>query len=394
MSNKRVFCIVIDSLGVGQLEDANLYGDDKVNTLGNIAKVCGHLKLETLTKLGLMNLHNVVDNKNCDNPNGYYLKAKEFSKGKDTITGHYELMGLYTNEPFQTYTETGFPPELIHLIEQQANIKFIGNIAASGTEIIEQLGEQHIQTKELILYTSADSVLQIAAHEVYFGLEHLYEVCEIARKICSNAPYKIGRIIARPFIGKDSKTFVRTSNRKDYALDPFDKTILNLLQENNIKTTGVGKIGDIFNLNGLDASLHSNSSKHGMQQTIQLANDKTFDGLCFTNLVDFDSLWGHRRNPKGYMEQLQLFDTQLQQLIEVMKNDDLLVLCADHGNDPTYIGSDHTREYIPVIFYCKEYQGSGLLPISKDFCVVGYTIADYFNCRLNKENNSYLKYLK
>lgn len=391
MKWNRIFTIVVDSLGVGALQDGILYGDINVDTLGHIASYSNGLSIPNLTSLGIANLHFLNQVNPVAKPLGYYCKAAEKGKGKDTITGHYELMGLVSEKPFITFTEQGFPKELIVEMERQFGYQLIGNKAASGTEIIEELGEQHIREKKLIIYTSADSVLQIAAHEQYFGLEELYRCCEIARSITLDQKWRIGRVIARPFIGEPG-AFHRTANRKDYALDPSGTTALDLLKRNGYQVIAIGKIADIFNRKGISEEIHSTSSIEGMKQTIAKM-DQSFQGLCFTNLVDFDALWGHRRNPDGYRMELERFDILLGEFMKKMKSNDLLILCADHGNDPTYIGSDHTREYIPIIFYSPCMQGHGLLPISKSFSIVGKTILENFDIENQLYGSSYFSFL-
>lgn len=386
----RVFTIVVDSLGVGQLEDSHEYGDSNVDTLGHIAKQCKSFNIPTLQRLGLANLHHVNHVPFCCMPGAYYTKAKEASKGKDTVTGHLEIMGVISEKPLRTFTENGFPDDLLRALECSTGYHFIGNKAASGTQIINELGDLHVQSKALILYTSADSVLQIAAHEEHFGLEELYRCCEIARQLTLDQKWCIGRVIARPFTGK-SGCYVRTFNRHDYALDPPCQTILDQLCDAHYKTIGIGKISDIFNHRGISESYASTSSIEGMNQAIDVLS-QDFMGLCFINLVDFDALWGHRRDVLGYKKEIESFDTLLSTFISNMRDDDLLIICADHGNDPTYKGSDHTREYIPIIFFNKKMKGSGLLPISDDFRVVGHTIGENFN--INNLDNSYLSYLK
>lgn len=392
MKYKRIFTIVIDSLGVGGLPDGYLYDDTNVDTLGNIDKYSQSFDIPNLQHLGLANLHPLKNVSFNYQPKGYYTKAIEISKGKDTITGHLELMGVVSEEPFITFTETGFPKELIEELEKRCSHGVIGNKAASGTEIINELGDEHIATNKMIVYTSADSVLQIAAHEEYFGLDELYRCCEIARELTLDKKWRIGRVIARPFIGT-SGNYVRTSNRHDYALDPKEPTTLDMLKRANFDVIGIGKINDIFNGCGITKSLRSVSSIEGMQQTIDITSND-FTGLCFTNLVDFDALWGHRRDINGYRKELESFDKLLGQLMESLRKDDLLILCADHGNDPSYKGSDHTREYIPVIFYNKQMQGSGLLPISESFTVIGKTILENFEIDNNYYGTSYLPYLR
>lgn len=392
MKYKRIFTIVIDSLGVGGLPDSYLYDDINVDTLGNIDKYSQSFDIPHLQRLGLANLHPLKNVSFNFQPNSYYTKAKEVSKGKDTITGHLELMGVISEEPFITFTDTGFPEELIKELEKRCNHGIIGNKAASGTEIINELGDEHIATNNMIVYTSADSVLQIAAHEEHFGLDELYRCCEIARELTLDKKWRIGRVIARPFLGT-SGNYVRTSNRHDYALDPKEPTVLDLLKRANFNVIGIGKINDIFNGCGITKSLRSVSSIEGMQQTIDIASND-FTGLCFTNLVDFDALWGHRRDINGYRQELESFDKLLGQLMETMNKDDLLILCADHGNDPSYKGSDHTREYIPIIFYNNQMQGSGLLPIAESFSVIGKTILENFKIDNNYFGTSYLPFLK
>lgn len=392
MKYKRIFTIVIDSLGVGGLPDSYLYDDINVDTLGNIDKYSQSFDIPHLQRLGLANLHPLKNVSFNFQPNSYYTKAKEVSKGKDTITGHLELMGVISEEPFITFTDTGFPEELIKELEKRCNYGIIGNKAASGTEIINELGDEHIATNNMIVYTSADSVLQIAAHEEHFGLDELYRCCEIARELTLDKKWRIGRVIARPFLGT-SGNYVRTSNRHDYALDPKEPTVLDLLKRANFDVIGIGKINDIFNGCGITKSLRSVSSIEGMQQTIDIASND-FTGLCFTNLVDFDALWGHRRDINGYRQELESFDKLLGQLMETMNKDDLLILCADHGNDPSYKGSDHTREYIPIIFYNNQMQGSGLLPIAESFSVIGKTILENFKIDNNYFGTPYLPFLK
>ena len=393
MKFKRIFTIVIDSVGAGSAYDSYKYDDDKADTLGNLANATNGISLPTLEKLGLGNLHNIKGVNKVDNPLGYYTKMQEISLGKDTMTGHWEMMGLYIDEPFITFTETGFPEELIHELEEKTGYKVIGNKAASGTEILDELGERHMQTKEIIVYTSADSVLQIAAHEEVFGLEELYRCCEIAREITMKPEWKVGRVIARPFIGNKKGSFIRTANRHDLALKPFGYTILNSLKDHNFDVISVGKINDIFVGEGITEAYKSKSSVHGMEQTIDIA-DKDFTGLCFVNLVDFDAKWGHRRNPEGYKEELQNFDKLLNNFIEKMHDNDLLFICADHGNDPTWKGSDHTRELVPLIIYSPSFNGGGLLPTCDSFACLGKTIAENFEVPATNYGYSLLANLK
>lgn len=375
----RVFLTVLDSVGIGELEDANEYGDLGANTLCNIAKSTGGLSLPNLQKMGLGNIASIEGVNSTSSQTAYTTKCRELSKGKDTITGHWEMAGILIKEPFKVFTETGFPKELIDELEQKSGHKFIGNISASGTEIIKNLGEEHLQTKSLILYTSADSVLQIAANEEIIPLEELYRVCEVAREVTLKEEYKVARIIARPFIGTNKENFTRTSNRKDYALKPPTKTILDELHENDLDVVGIGKIGDIYSYQGITKSIKTKSNEDGMNKTIEIAKDGSHKGLIFLNLVDFDALYGHRRNVEGYKGALEKFDSQLGTLIEELKDDDLLIITADHGNDPTFKGTDHTREYVPVLVYNKQIKECNKMPILESMADIGLTILDNFN---------------
>ena len=392
--NKRTFVIVVDSLGAGSDDKSYLYGDDGANTLKHIFKATnGQYKIPTLQSLGLCNLTEVEGNPRVLNPKAYITRMHEASVGKDTMVGHWEMMGLYIDEPFITFTDTGFPKELIDELETRCGYKVVGNKSASGTEILDELGEHHMQTKDMIVYTSADSVLQIAAHEEVFGLDELYRCCEIARDITMKPEWKVGRVIARPFLGDKAGNFTRTANRHDYALKPYGYTVLNSLKDNNYDVISVGKINDIFVTEGITKAYKSQSSVHGMKQTIDIAT-ADFTGLCFVNLVDFDAKWGHRRNPEGYAKELEDFDNLLGQLMDKLNEDDLLIVTADHGNDPTWTGSDHTRELVPLIFYSKAFNGGGLLPMPNTFANIGKTIADNFNVPATKYGTSYLNYLK
>ena len=390
---KRVFTIVVDSWGYGSMPDASKYGDEGADTMGHIAASVDSLNLPNLHKLGAFNLKRIKQYAPVDNPSGYYLKMREHSNSKDTMTGHWEMMGLYIEQPFITFTEHGFPKELIDELEAKTGHKVIGNKAASGTEILDELGERHIETGEMIVYTSADSVLQIAASEETFGLEELYRCCEIARKITMKPEWKVGRVIARPFVGKTKGHFVRTPNRHDLALKPTGKTVLNSLKDANYDVISIGKINDIFVGEGITEAYHSESSVHGMEQTLDEAS-KDFNGVCFVNLVDFDAKWGHRRNVKGYAEELEKFDEKLGQLLPLLKEDDLLMITADHGNDPTWTGTDHTREMVPLFLYSPAFTGSGLLRTSDTFSDIGATIADNFNVEAPEWGTSLMEYLK
>ena len=375
---KRIFVVVLDSLGIGQMHDSSDYGDINVNTLGHIAEAVGGLNIPNLKSLGISNLIPLKNVPEEEKPLGYYGKLNEKSIGKDTMTGHWEMMGLEVTVPFQTFTETGFPQELISELEKRTGRKIIGNKSASGTEILDEFGEDEIEKGHLIVYTSADSVLQICGNEdVGIGLSELYRYCEIARELTLKDEWKVGRIIARPYVGKKKGEFVRTSNRHDYALKPFGKTAMNVLAENGYDVISVGKINDIFDGEGVTEAHKSKSSVHGMEQTIEIVKQQ-FHGLCFTNLVDFDALWGHRRDPQGYAKEIENFDKNLGILMEEMKEDDLLIITADHGNDPTYVGTDHTREQVPFLAYSKSLNGNGLLPEADTFAVIGATVLDNF----------------
>ena len=315
------------------MPDSEAFGDVGVDTLGHILDTMGTLEIPNLKKLGLLNIHTGGKMKPEEQPIGCYTRLGEASNGKDTMTGHWEMMGLKTEKPFQTFTETGFPPELIRELEKRCGKRVIGNKSASGTEIIEELGEEEIQTGAMIVYTSADSVLQICGNEETFDLENLYRCCKIARELTLKDEWRVGRVIARPYVGKKKGEFKRTSNRHDYALKPSGKTVLNALQEAELDVISIGKIQDIFSGEGITRAYHSESSVHGMEQTIQICQED-FQGLCFVNLVDFDALWGHRRNVEGYAKELEKFDEKLGILLEKLKQEDLLILTADHGNDP------------------------------------------------------------
>lgn len=374
---KRIFVIVMDSLGIGAADDAAAYGDAGTDTLGHIAERREKFVIPNLQKIGMANLHPLKQVAPVEHPLGYYMEMKERSAGKDTMTGHWELMGLYTQKPFQTFTEHGFPQGLIDELEKRTGHKVIGNKSASGTAIIDELGEEEIATGHMIVYTSADSVLQICGQEETFDLKELYRCCEIARELTLRDEWKVGRVIARPYIGKKKGEFKRTANRHDYALKPFGKTALDALKAGGYDVISVGKIFDIFDGEGLTESNKSQSSVHGMEQTIDIAK-RDFTGLCFTNLVDFDALWGHRRNPEGYAQEIEKFDVKFGELLQLLKDDDLVIITADHGNDPTYIGTDHTREKVPFLAYSPSMQGSGRLETSDTFAAVGATIADNF----------------
>ena len=378
---KRIFVIVLDSLGVGAMPDSEKFGDVGVDTFGHILERMRTLEIPNLKKLGMLNIHNGGDMQPAEHPASRYMKIAEASNGKDTMTGHWEMMGIRTDKPFITFTETGFPPELIHELEKRCGKRVIGNKSASGTEIIEELGEEEINTGAMIVYTSADSVMQICGNEETFDLQNLYRCCEIARELTMKDEWRVGRVIARPYIGKKKGEFKRTSNRHDYALKPTNATVLNAMKDAGLDVLAVGKINDIFCGEGITQTWHSDSSVNGMEQTIDICK-KDFHGLCFTNLVDFDALWGHRRNPEGYGHEIEKFDKNLGVLLDTMRDDDLLIITADHGNDPTYTGTDHTREYVPFLSYSKKMKTGGKLEDEKTFAVIGASIADNFGVKM------------
>ena len=386
---QRIFTIVLDSVGVGASMDAIEYGDLGSDTLGHIAEANNGLRIPNLQELGIVNLHPLTNLLPSPQPKAYFTKLSEKSLGKDTMTGHWEIMGLYIDKPFQTFTDTGFPDELIQALKDKCGYDVIGNKSSSGTEILDELGEEHMRTNAMIVYTSADSVLQIAAHEETFGLDELYRCCEIARELTMKDEWKVGRIIARPFVGERKGEFKRTSNRHDYALKPFGKTTLDELKNGGIDVISIGKINDIFDGEGITKSIKTKSNHDGMVKTIETAKTN-FKGLCFINLVDFDALWGHRRDPIGYAKELESFDIQLGELMQVLREDDLLILTADHGNDPIFQGTDHTREMIPLLMYSRKHLGSGLL-VSDTFASIGKTIADNFGVTQPEYGISYLK---
>ena len=371
---QRVFLIVLDSLGIGAMPDAKRFGDTGADTLGHISDTVAHLNIPNLQKLGLANLHPLKQVPAVEHPMACCARLFEKSNGKDTMTGHWEMMGIETKKPFKTFTEHGFPPDLIAALEEKTGHKVIGN----------ELGEEEIATGHMIVYTSADSVMQICGNEETFDLKELYRCCEIARELTLKDEWRVGRVIARPYVGKKRGEFVRTSNRHDYALKPRGLTALNALEDAGYSCISVGKIYDIFDSEGLTESNKSQSSVHGMEQTIDIAG-RDFNGLCFTNLVDFDALWGHRRNPIGYGEEIERFDVKLGELLNVLRKDDLLILTADHGNDPTYIGTDHTRETVPMIAYSPSMKASGILKerdAFHNFAVLGATITENFGVNM------------
>ena len=384
----RVIWMVIDSVGIGELPDSEKFGDKNVNTLGNIVKEYSDIKIPNMRKLGIGNIDEAYFIESEKSPIGAFGKCAELSQGKDTTTGHWEMTGVLVETPFKTF-ENGFPKEIIDEFESRTGRKVVGNKPASGTAILDEFGEHQIKTKDVIVYTSADSVFQIAANEEIIPLEELYKMCEIAREIMmgDNA---VARVIARPFIGKKAGEFTRTSNRRDYSLNPFEPTVLDNIKESNLDVIGVGKIEDIFNGQGITEAIHTKDNMHGVDETINYIK-KDNDGLIFTNLVDFDSKFGHRRNVEGYKEALEEFDARIPEIIDAMKDDDILIINADHGNDPTYKGTDHTREYIPVLVYGKNIKENVNLGIRESFADRGATVADLLNVKMPKHGISFKK---
>ncbi|MBZ6005961.1 phosphopentomutase [Paraclostridium bifermentans] len=381
----RVIWMIIDSVGIGALPDSEKFGDVNVNTLGNIVKNYKDIKLPNMLKLGLGNIDGIDSLEGVESPIGAFGRASEVSKGKDTTTGHWEMTGVLVETPFKTY-ENGFPKEIIDEFERKTNRKVIGNKPASGTAILDELGEQQMKTGEVIVYTSADSVFQIAAHEEIIPLDELYKMCEIAREIMmgDNA---VARIIARPFVGQPG-AFERTSNRRDYSLSPFEDTVLDNIKNSNLDVIGVGKIEDIFNKQGITEAIHTKDNMDGVDQTINYMK-KENKGLIFTNLVDFDSKYGHRRDVKGYKEALEEFDARIPEILENMEDDDILIINSDHGNDPTYKGTDHTREYIPMLICGKNVKSGLNLGTRSSFADIGATVADLLNVKMPKHGNSF-----
>lgn len=388
---KRIFLIVMDSVGIGEAPDAAKFNDVGADTLGHIAEAMNGLNMPTIGKLGLSNIRKIKGIEKADQPLAYFTKMEEASNGKDTMTGHWEIMGLYIDQPFQTFPD-GFPEDLVQQIEEKTGRKVIGNKPASGTEIMNELGQEHMETGALIVYTSADSVLQIAAHEDIIPIEEQYEICEMARALTKNDKYMVGRVIARPFVGEPG-AFERTSNRHDYALKPFGRTVMNDLKDSNYDVVALGKISDIYDGEGITEAIRTKDNDDGMEKFIQ-SMDQDFTGLNFLNLVDFDAKYGHRRDPDGYGKALEAFDQRLPEVLEKLKEDDLLMITADHGNDPVHHGTDHTREYVPLLVHHKGMKEGKELPIRKTFADIGATVADNFQVTMPANGTSFLKEIK
>ena len=387
---KRIHLVVLDSVGIGEAPDAEAFGDLGSDTLGHIAEATGGLYMPNMEKLGLANIVPIKGLSKAETPAAYYGKMQEASVGKDTMTGHWEIMGLNINTPFKVYP-TGFPEELVRQLEEKTGRKVIGNKPASGTEILDELGKEHMETGAIIVYTSADPVLQIAAHEEIVPLEELYRICEIARELTLEPDFLVGRVIARPFIGEPG-SFKRTANRHDYALTPFERTVMNELKDIGKEVIAIGKIDDIYNGAGVTKAIRTKDNMDGMDKLVQVVGEE-FEGLSFLNLVDFDALYGHRRDPKGYGAALEEFDQRLPEVLEPLNEDDLLILTADHGNDPTFPGTDHTREFVPLLAYSPRFKGGQELELRTTFSDVGATVADNFSAPLPKFGTSFLSKL-
>ncbi|WP_284140317.1 MULTISPECIES: phosphopentomutase [unclassified Virgibacillus] len=388
---KRVFLVVMDSVGIGEAPDAAKFNDVGADTLGHIAEQMGGLNMPNMAKLGLSNIREIKGVEKQSTPLAHFTKMEEASNGKDTMTGHWEIMGLNIQKPFQTFPD-GFPAELINELESKTGRAIIGNKPASGTAILDELGEEHMKTGALIVYTSADSVLQIAAHEEVVPLEELYRICEIARELTLDEKYMVGRVIARPFVGKPG-AFERTSNRHDYALKPFGRTVMNELKDNKHDVIALGKISDIYDGEGVTEAIRTVDNEDGMTKLIQ-SMDKDFTGISFLNLVDFDAKYGHRRDPIGYGKALEAYDARLPEVFEKLTDDDLLIITADHGNDPVHHGTDHTREYVPLLIYHTSIDVGRQLPIRKTFADIGATIADNFAIQQPNHGTSFLSEIK
>lgn len=388
---KRIFIIVMDSVGIGEAPDAGRFGDKGADTLGHISEQMNGLDMPNMARLGLSNICEIKGIKKAEKPLAVYTKMREASNGKDTMTGHWEIMGLNMQAPFRVFPE-GFPAELIAELEARSGRKVIGNKPASGTAILDELGEEHMRTGALIVYTSADSVLQIAAHEEIVPLEELYKICKIARELTRDEKYMVGRVIARPFAGKPGM-FKRTANRHDYALKPFGRTVMNELKDSGLDVIAIGKIADIYDGEGVTKSLRTVSNMDGIDKLLETF-DMDFTGLSFVNLVDFDALYGHRRDPLGYGRALEEFDGRLPEVFAKMKENELLIITADHGNDPVHPGTDHTREFVPLLVYAKKMKKGKEIPVRETFADLGATVAENFAVKLPQFGTSFLRDLE
>lgn len=388
---KKIHVIVMDSVGIGEAPDAAKFGDVGSHTLGHIAEKMNGLTMPTMQGLGLSNIRELQGIEVADQPKAFYGMMQEASVGKDTMTGHWEIMGLNIDTPFKVYPE-GFPQELIAKLEQATGRKVLCNLPYSGTAVIDDYGQEHMETGSLIVYTSADPVMQIAAHEEIIPLEELYKICEIARELTLDPQYLVGRVIARPFIGKPGN-FTRTSNRHDYALTPFGRTTMAEMKDAGLDVIAIGKIADIFNGDGVTESIRTKDNTDGMDQMVEVAG-RDFHGISFLNLVDFDANFGHRRDPIGYGEALEEFDRRLPEVLNALTDEDLVIITADHGNDPTFPGTDHTREFVPLVVYSPRFEKGSELPLRETFADIAATIAENFNVKAPQFGTSFLNSLK
>lgn len=388
---KKIHLIVMDSVGIGEAPDAEKFGDVGSDTLGHIAEKMNGLNMPNMSALGLGNIRDIQGLQKTEVAKGFYGMMQEASVGKDTMTGHWEIMGLNIDTPFKVYPE-GFPAELIAELEEKTGRKVLCNLPYSGTQVIDDYAEEHMKTGAIIVYTSADPVLQIAAHEEIIPVEELYRICEIAREITLKPEYLVGRVIARPFIGEVGN-FTRTSNRHDYALSPFGRTTMNELKDAGYDVIAIGKISDIYNGEGVTEAIRTKNNTDGMDQLSAVVR-RDFKGLSFLNLVDFDANYGHRRDPIGYGEALEEFDRRLPEIMEALTDEDLLIITADHGNDPTFEGTDHTREYVPLIVYSPKFAQGEQLPLRETFADIAATVAENFGVTAPAFGKSFLSNLK
>lgn len=373
---KKIHVIVMDSVGIGEAPDADKFGDAGSNTLGHIAEKMNGLNMPNMEKLGLSNIRELKGINKTEEPAAFYGMMQEASVGKDTMTGHWEIMGLNIDTPFKVYPE-GFPEELISKLEAATGRKVLCNLPYSGTAVIDDYGPEHMETGAIIVYTSADPVMQIAAHEEIIPVEELYKICEIARELTLDAEFLVGRVIARPFVGQPGN-FTRTSNRHDYALTPFGRTTMAEMKDSNLDVIAIGKISDIFNGDGVTEAIRTKDNTDGMDKMAEVVR-RDFHGISFLNLVDFDANFGHRRDPIGYGQALEEFDRRLPEVLDALSADELLIITADHGNDPTFPGTDHTREYVPLIVYSPRFTAGAELELRETFADIAATIADNFN---------------
>ena len=390
-SFKKVHLIVMDSVGIGEAPDADKFGDVGSDTLGHIAEEMNGLNMPVMGSFGLSNIRKIKGIEPVEAPKAYYGMMQEASVGKDTMTGHWEIMGLNIDKPFKVYPE-GFPQALIEELEERTGRKVLCNQPYSGTKVLDDFGKEHMETGAIIVYTSADPVLQIAAHEEVIPLEELYKICEIAREITLKPEYLVGRVIARPFVGEPGN-FTRTANRHDYALSPFGRTTMNELKDAGFEVIALGKISDIYNGEGVTEAIRTKNNTDGMDQLNKVVR-RDFKGLSFLNLVDFDANYGHRRDPIGYGEALEEFDRRLPEVLEALDEDDLLIITADHGNDPTFTGTDHTREYVPLIVYSPRFKVGSQLPLRQTFADIAATVAENFGIKAPAFGTSFLGDLK